>query len=482
MQFCDADRKCILKEQVCDGVADCSDAQDESNCSKPVCSTSECHCHFNFKIVPEEISCSPINLCTTNPQLCDRPTSGHECVDKPGGYECRCADGYKNFDKRTCLKNDDFQDPLVLCIDYYTISLRKLNEENTALYNLTTNTPGPQYGSGINSDYNLQKNYVIIAANDKVYAAKLFKNKPSVIASENVELIHKASSSVGNVKVDWTNDLVVLLVGLKVEVFSLKNPKKVFVFEHGDGRGYNPWSSVYDTDWHFVSMALDPLQSRLYIGTSQVVTSMNLDGSDRRTVYNLTSNWRDDSVPGWRQPPLPPPPQWQYLQQDRDYPGYSSYTPNYPPYYPPYPPTPYPLPWGRSRKQITEITIDVSQKRLYLKISGNITVIDFEGTLLNNFKLPSDYSNYRNSLAVFGENLVEQGYSINKHGVNAYAKPIDKSNCLNSRLVHSSLQPMGEEKCKGVECDGVCIPTATGARCVNFDKSDNLTCYAASNV
>lgn len=467
MYFCESDRKCILKEQLCDGVADCADGMDEHECVKTKCSTSECHCPTNFRIIPEENGCAPLKMCNENEHLCDGPTSGHQCVNKPGGYECMCADGYKNYDKRSCLRSDNLNEPVVLCHNYHAITLSKLNDAAIEIHNSSVISGGHPMA------YNLDKNYIVFITDEQsVYAAKLFTNEPCpFVPGQEIVLLRTSNANyIKDIKLDYINDIVLLVSEWNVEAFHVKNPNQTFIYAHvphAAGRGREA-----------ASVALNPLQSRLYVATSDLVTSINLDGSDRKVVYNLTKVMADEKArklaedaakPKRKmQPPSVkvPQPEANDGEMGADSAGYGPMMAGR---------SMYPEPWNNHRS-IAGINIDIAHKKLYLSINGNFTAIDFHGKVLSNFNAGA----YGQQYEVFGETIVDvsTGMAVNKHGVNADWRMVAKSTCYNGRLVHRSLQPVGEEKCVGVECDGLCMPTATGSRCIEMDRSKNFVCYS----
>lgn len=390
----------------------------------PTCTTTSCACSSNFKIVPEENTCTPKKLCKEYQSLCDSHISGHRCINGAGDYSCKCADGYFNYDSKTCLKSE-FKDvvPFALCINRGQITLGKLDNITQQVLNATMISDF----SRVHIDYNWHRNYIVFTVGDgNVYAAKLFKNEPSLIESEEIVRLRQTFTEVQTLKIDWVHDLV-FLVGDKVEAFHVKKPEVSFVF----GQGLvvkQPQSGT----------VIDPIESKLYFAIFDTVVGVNLDGSEPRVIYNATSNSSHEYV----------------AQRFRFREWYGS-------------------------PVVKGLAIDVVSRRLFVGAQQNVTVVDFDGKVIEQFVCNLN-TMFGSEAVVFGEQIVKAFDNSfdgpNKHGVVSRSTRLGKTDCNRSKLVHPVLQPKGVDKCAGSECEGLCLPTTSGSQCVEMNKS--YVCYA----
>ncbi|KAL7980061.1 hypothetical protein Chor_001329, partial [Crotalus horridus] len=60
----------------------------------------ECSCRPGFALMPDHRTCTDIDECENNPNICD----GGQCTNIPGEYRCLCYDGFMTSeDMKTCL-------------------------------------------------------------------------------------------------------------------------------------------------------------------------------------------------------------------------------------------------------------------------------------------------------------------------------------------------------------------------------------------
>lgn len=120
-------------------------------------------------------------------------------------------------------------------------------------------------------DYNWRHNYIVFVGDHDVYAAKLFKDQPSVIESQDIVRLRSISSDIRSVKIDWIHDLVFLVGELAIEVFHIKKPEVTFAFKHNTNSRY--------------TFLIDPGESKLFYMGDNCVKSINLDGSESKVIF-----------------------------------------------------------------------------------------------------------------------------------------------------------------------------------------------------
>nr|XP_033776560.1 fibrillin-1-like [Geotrypetes seraphini] len=60
----------------------------------------ECSCRHGFALMPDQRTCTDIDECENNPNIC----GGGQCTNIPSEYRCLCFDGYMaSVDMKTCL-------------------------------------------------------------------------------------------------------------------------------------------------------------------------------------------------------------------------------------------------------------------------------------------------------------------------------------------------------------------------------------------
>lgn len=133
---------------------------------------------------------------------------------------------------------------------------------------------------------------------------------------------------------------------------------------------------------------------------------------------------------------------------------------------------------------IDGFAIDVVNKRLYVGVNDNITVIDSAGNVIYHLTWTTLKNVPSGDIVVFGEQLIKSTplsfEAINKHGLSLYSSMFGKTDCFGPKLVHPALQPMGIDKCAESGCDGLCSSTASGLRCIRMNENNNFTCYATA--
>jgi len=135
MRFCASDSKCIRHDQLCDGVRDCSNGSDETGCGQALCTRSGCMCNETMIYDHSNNRCIVRDVCREfDGHLCDQLNRGHKCITVVGGYECRCAIGYHNFDGHTCVADIDRSPPMLLHGGVSSIKFHPINERMASIY------------------------------------------------------------------------------------------------------------------------------------------------------------------------------------------------------------------------------------------------------------------------------------------------------------------------------------------------------------
>lgn len=340
--------------------------------------------------------CDSHNPCDNYARLCDRPDSGHKCVASGDSYRCECGPGHVNLDSRTCVPLKFNVSIHLLHVDNGSIYFHDVAQPETLLFaDHTLNDGRPNA-----IDYNYDKNYIvwITYANktSTVYAAKLFRNRNSLIKSKGPIVLHTHADRLYlRLAVDWITDRVYLTSNRRVVVLDVNNPGKV----------EDVWVVKPDLAIFYANhVAVFPQHQFAFwtwraAGQSIIVDRGCTDGLRRSVVYQSMSDEKEQIILAVAADQVT-----NYLHMLLTTPDFANFT---------------------------------------------ITTINFDGAIINSFDFPHSTNLYSSFIAfdVLGDDLylAVNGtlHAINKHGLERETRVIEAMTHVHSRvkLVHPAMQP-----------------------------------------
>ena len=371
-------------------------------------------------------SCEPRNFCSESNQLCGGQSSKHKCSSTSGNYECKCANGFFNYDTKSCFEDTDrnHEEPYLLHGGISAIKFHRINSKQEILRNISAGHDC----SYMLIDYNYAKNYYVFVMDDVVYGDRLFDNRESLFETSSPVKLRKLSEAPRRLALDWIHDIVIISTSFSLEMFSVRNPKMLHSWECDitDFQG----SETCMTFPSLLALLVDPDEAQIIMVFPTMIKTMGYDGSNKKVLYANEGGFRDVA------------------------------------------------------------TYDVMEKKIYIANlvipENNVTVIDLNGKVANQFLISSLNAWYGpHVLDTFGEYLViskaEMLYTFDKHGILPHAKIFAKAGCNYGKLVHASKQPQFVNKCdqntrQGKKCRGLCLPSKNGNKCI--EPIDEKTCDA----
>ena len=143
---CEADKKCISYDLVCDKTPHCSDNSDEPlHCGKNECARVEdngcghncidtkegfeCYCNPGYQLMADGKACQDINECTEGAspcsQICVNGLAGisKDPSNPSPGFSCKCDPKYyvREGDGKTCKRIDQRIEPSLIFTNKYYI-------------------------------------------------------------------------------------------------------------------------------------------------------------------------------------------------------------------------------------------------------------------------------------------------------------------------------------------------------------------------
>lgn len=371
--------------------------------------------------------------CEDGLSKCDSATYGHRCTNVPGGYKCLCAEGFVNYDDKNCIRSQEVVQPMMLhcfgnAVWFHGKSLphKAIVEHADQAIDLRE-----EWGLSCRVDGNWRKNYVIYAIGRnrkfKIFKAKLFADKATTLFDLQDKDVHKnvpvhiatVDGTVRDIKVDWIHDLV-FVISDTIDVISVNQPQVRFRIFENAGNDF------------IRNVAINPGDGVLYVNDGYKIWTVSMDGKSVTTLVQL----RGDA---------------SMNHDDR----------------------------------FETITVDMVNSRIYVakKYFKKIIGYDLNGNFVHDVELRDSYINDQcDVLQNFGEYLIVEKrlmlYTVNKFDKFGRPRLWGKSGC--GKIVHPIMQPIFRNRCDQIRCNGLCLPNANGATCVDVRlERDDIVCHVA---
>ncbi|XP_071123152.1 very low-density lipoprotein receptor-like [Mytilus edulis] len=283
-QFLCDNNQCIANTSKCDGLQDCEDSSDESNCSTAypctinnggcdhICnengeSKDLCSCRNGYKL-EEKTRCVNIDECTVS----SAPICSQLCIDTQGTYECECIEGYN-----TSVVFGDVAGATTCKVNGPRPWLLFANRNDIRKFEVGTwfqETLVDGLSSAVSVDFYKDKYVYWSEVSIQQIARSEIKDgmmiKKQVIVNEDID-------APDGIAIDWIHDhLYWTDTGLNtIQVSNLEGDKKATIIDNDldEPRG----------------IALDPIHGYFYMtdwGKDPKIERIGMDGSNRKIITN----------------------------------------------------------------------------------------------------------------------------------------------------------------------------------------------------
>lgn len=270
--MCPAEKQCISKDKLCDGVPDCKDGADEKDaCSKHLCDTLQCE--FACKSSLEGGACYCAKGLTINSK--DKKTCmdldecsewgycDQNCVNTEGSYKCSCTDSYTLIDSRHC-KADNSTDMRLIFAHHNSIFSTDYSGSSLEIITNTTSS------SGI--DFHYQQNLLFWS---DVQTKNLCWIRLNDTSAPPTTIPMVSQENPVALAVDWiTNKIYVCDThNQKIDIFDFDGKNRAIVLSQNITAP--------------LDIALDPTRGYMFFSDSDDIERAFMDGTNRKSIVSV---------------------------------------------------------------------------------------------------------------------------------------------------------------------------------------------------
>ncbi|MCI4393445.1 hypothetical protein PGIGA_G00157360 [Pangasianodon gigas] len=272
---------CVSFSQVCDGVTDCEDGDDEGvHCRELLHSCRELQCEFGCVRMKTGAVCYCADgleledngrTCRDRDECVDYGVCSQTCMNTPGSYRCDCVDGFSlQANRRSCKAKTDPGDelPLLLTASVNSVFLTHLN--GSVVSNLT-HTPSGEIQT---LDFVRVDAAMCWISPGQLWCAEMTKLSKGVMEKRQIR-ISQNLQNVEHMAIDWLTGNFYFVDRVSDRIFACAEKVDVCV-------------TIIELDIHNPrGIALDPIMGKLFFsdyGSVAKLERCDLDGSERSRI------------------------------------------------------------------------------------------------------------------------------------------------------------------------------------------------------